>query len=155
MRTNRRFWTLGAGAGFTLATHDLEIRGAGELLGDEQSGQISAVGFSLYMEMLEQAVEALKRGETEARLRQDKKRAKRLLDRLTARERDVLTHVVNGNVSRDIADRLGISARTVEAHRNRIMQKLEVRNVAELVRLVVSATSGVRPEGAASSSDSA
>ncbi len=50
------------GAGFTLATHDLEIRGAGELLGDEQSGQIQSVGFSLYMEMLEQAVEALKSG---------------------------------------------------------------------------------------------
>ncbi|SEG28059.1 transcription-repair coupling factor [Vibrio hangzhouensis] len=50
------------GAGFTLATHDLEIRGAGELLGDEQSGQIQSVGFSLYMEMLEQAVEALKEG---------------------------------------------------------------------------------------------
>ncbi|MGV2990119.1 transcription-repair coupling factor [Vibrio sp. E150_011] len=50
------------GAGFTLATHDLEIRGAGELLGDEQSGQIHSVGFSLYMEMLEQAVEALKEG---------------------------------------------------------------------------------------------
>ncbi len=50
------------GAGFTLATHDLEIRGAGELLGDEQSGQIQSVGFTLYMEMLEQAVEALKSG---------------------------------------------------------------------------------------------
>lgn len=50
------------GAGFTLATHDLEIRGAGELLGDEQSGQIQSVGFTLYMEMLEQAVEALKDG---------------------------------------------------------------------------------------------
>ncbi|CAH0540655.1 transcription-repair coupling factor [Vibrio marisflavi] len=51
------------GAGFTLATHDLEIRGAGELLGDEQSGQIQSVGFTLYMEMLEQAVEALKNGQ--------------------------------------------------------------------------------------------
>ncbi len=50
------------GAGFTLATHDLEIRGAGELLGDEQSGQIQSIGFSLYMEMLEKAVEALKEG---------------------------------------------------------------------------------------------
>lgn len=50
------------GAGFTLATHDLEIRGAGELLGEEQSGQIQSVGFSLYMEMLEQAVQALKEG---------------------------------------------------------------------------------------------
>lgn len=50
------------GAGFTLATHDLEIRGAGELLGNEQSGQIQSVGFTLYMEMLEKAVEALKEG---------------------------------------------------------------------------------------------
>jgi transcription-repair coupling factor (superfamily II helicase) len=50
------------GAGFTLATHDLEIRGAGELLGEEQSGQIQEVGFSLYMELLERAVEALRSG---------------------------------------------------------------------------------------------
>ncbi|MCG8486506.1 MAG: transcription-repair coupling factor [Chromatiales bacterium] len=50
------------GAGFTLATHDLEIRGAGELLGDEQSGQIQEIGFALYTELLERAVEALKSG---------------------------------------------------------------------------------------------
>ncbi len=50
------------GAGFTLATHDLEIRGAGELLGEEQSGQIEEIGFSLYMELLERAVRALKSG---------------------------------------------------------------------------------------------
>jgi transcription-repair coupling factor (superfamily II helicase) len=50
------------GAGFTLATHDLEIRGAGELLGEDQSGSMSQVGFSLYMEMLDQAVTALKDG---------------------------------------------------------------------------------------------
>jgi transcription-repair coupling factor (superfamily II helicase) len=50
------------GAGFALATHDLEIRGAGELLGDEQSGQIQEVGFSLYVELLERAVQALKAG---------------------------------------------------------------------------------------------
>ncbi len=50
------------GAGFALATHDLEIRGAGELLGEDQSGQISSIGFSLYMDMLEQAVESLKNG---------------------------------------------------------------------------------------------
>ncbi|NVK21976.1 MAG: transcription-repair coupling factor [Kangiellaceae bacterium] len=50
------------GAGFTLATHDLEIRGAGELLGDEQSGQMQAIGFNLYMDMLEDAVKALKEG---------------------------------------------------------------------------------------------
>jgi transcription-repair coupling factor (superfamily II helicase) len=50
------------GAGFTLATHDLEIRGAGELLGDEQSGQIEEIGYNLYMELLERAVAALKSG---------------------------------------------------------------------------------------------
>ncbi|KFZ35987.1 transcription-repair coupling factor [Shewanella mangrovi] len=50
------------GAGFMLATQDLEIRGAGELLGEEQSGHISKIGFSLYMEMLESAVKALKQG---------------------------------------------------------------------------------------------
>ena len=51
------------GAGFTLATHDLEIRGAGELLGDEQSGQIQEIGFSLYTDMLGRAVDALRRGQ--------------------------------------------------------------------------------------------
>jgi transcription-repair coupling factor (superfamily II helicase) len=51
------------GAGYLLATHDLEIRGAGELLGDEQSGQIHSVGFSMYMDMLQRAVESLRRGE--------------------------------------------------------------------------------------------
>jgi len=52
------------GAGFTLATHDLEIRGAGELLGEEQSGQMHTIGFTLYMEMLERAVKAIKSGKT-------------------------------------------------------------------------------------------
>ena len=50
------------GVGFTLATHDLEIRGAGELLGDEQSGQIQEIGFSMYTELLDRAVKALKSG---------------------------------------------------------------------------------------------
>jgi transcription-repair coupling factor (superfamily II helicase) len=50
------------GSGFTLATHDLEIRGAGELLGDTQSGQIQEIGFSLYTELLGRAVESLRNG---------------------------------------------------------------------------------------------
>ncbi|MFD2165981.1 transcription-repair coupling factor [Thalassotalea euphylliae] len=65
------------GAGFTLATHDLEIRGAGELLGEDQSGQMSQVGFSLYMEMLDQAVAALKEGKEPT------------LDNLTAKQTEV------------------------------------------------------------------
>jgi transcription-repair coupling factor (superfamily II helicase) len=52
------------GAGFMLATHDMEIRGAGELLGDEQSGHIAAIGFALYIELLEAAVKSLREGKT-------------------------------------------------------------------------------------------
>ncbi len=50
------------GAGFTLASHDLEIRGAGELLGEEQSGHMHSIGFTLYSEMLAQTVKLLKQG---------------------------------------------------------------------------------------------
>ena len=50
------------GAGFTLATHDLEIRGAGELLGEDQSGQMAEIGFSLYTELLERAVRSIRLG---------------------------------------------------------------------------------------------
>ncbi|MDP1574927.1 MAG: transcription-repair coupling factor [Coxiellaceae bacterium] len=50
------------GVGFQLATHDLEIRGAGELLGEEQSGHMEAIGFSLYMDLLDETVKALKEG---------------------------------------------------------------------------------------------
>jgi transcription-repair coupling factor (superfamily II helicase) len=50
------------GIGFTLATHDLEIRGAGELLGEGQSGHMQAIGYTLYMDLLARAVEALKSG---------------------------------------------------------------------------------------------
>ena len=52
------------GAGFILASQDLEIRGAGELLGEEQSGQIASLGFSLYMDLLEDAVKAIRSGKT-------------------------------------------------------------------------------------------
>src|SRR5438067_5605622 len=52
------------GAGFQLASHDLDIRGAGNLLGDEQSGHIKEVGFELYQQMLEEAVLSLKAGVT-------------------------------------------------------------------------------------------
>ena len=52
------------GAGFQLASHDLDIRGAGNLLGEEQSGHIKEVGFELYQQMLEEAVMSLKAGIT-------------------------------------------------------------------------------------------
>jgi transcription-repair coupling factor (superfamily II helicase) len=52
------------GAGFTLASHDLDLRGAGNLLGDEQSGHIREVGIELYQQMLEDAVNAIRAGES-------------------------------------------------------------------------------------------
>ncbi|HEU4922291.1 MAG TPA: response regulator [Burkholderiales bacterium] len=57
------------------------------------------------------------------------------LARLTPREREVLEHAVDGKHAKEIASALGISPRTVEVHKTRIMEKLEVRNIAELVRL--------------------
>ena len=61
------------------------------------------------------------------------------LARLTEREREVLEHAVKGLHAKEIAAVLGISPRTVEVHRMRIMEKLEVRNIAELVRFAVAA----------------
>jgi transcription-repair coupling factor (superfamily II helicase) len=55
----------GLGAGFTLASHDLDIRGAGNLLGDAQSGHIREVGFELYQDMLEEAIAKLRSGEVD------------------------------------------------------------------------------------------
>ena len=66
------------------------------------------------------------------------------LARLTLREREVLDHAVRGLHAKEIAAALGISSRTVEVHKTRIMEKLEVRNIAELVRFAVSAE---RPSG--------
>jgi len=53
------------GAGFQLASHDLDLRGAGNLLGDEQSGHVKEVGYELYQQMVQDAVERLKNGEEE------------------------------------------------------------------------------------------
>src|SRR6202030_4119311 len=50
------------GAGFQIAMRDLEIRGAGNLLGDEQSGHVAALGFELYMQMLDEAVREAQEG---------------------------------------------------------------------------------------------
>jgi RNA polymerase sigma factor (sigma-70 family) len=60
------------------------------------------------------------------------------LDRLTAREREVFEHAAHGLHATEIAAALGISSRTVEVHKTRIMEKLEVRNLAELVRFAVA-----------------
>lgn len=60
------------------------------------------------------------------------------LARLTAREREVLEHAAQGLHAKEIAGALGISVRTVEVHKSRIMEKLEVRNIGELVRFAIT-----------------
>jgi RNA polymerase sigma factor (sigma-70 family) len=77
----------------------------------------------------------------ERRIRGDEARRADLekLGRLTAREREVLDRAAQGLHSKEIAAALGISPRTVEVHRTRIMEKLGVRNVAELVRFAIAA----------------
>lgn len=74
-------------------------------------------------------------------LRRNSRRADtQKLDRLTAREREVLHHAGRGLHAKEIAAALGISSRTVEVHKTRIMEKLGVRNMAELVRFAIVAT---------------
>ncbi|HEY3075951.1 MAG TPA: response regulator [Burkholderiales bacterium] len=78
----------------------------------------------------------------ERRLEREKTRRADLakLERLTPREREVLEYAARGLHAKEIGTTLGISARTVEVHKTRIMEKLGVRNIAELVRFAVAAS---------------
>ena len=67
----------------------------------------------------------------------ERERKKSRLDQLTGREREVLLGVANGRTNREIAEEFGISPRTVETHRERVMAKLRIRTVAGLTRFVV------------------
>ncbi|NMP16462.1 transcription-repair coupling factor [Thalassotalea sp. Y01] len=105
------------GAGFALATHDLEIRGAGELLGEDQSGQMASVGFSLYMEMLDQAVAALKEGKTPS------------LEDLTAKQTEVdlkLPAILPDDYIGDVNMRLSLYKRIASANNNDDLDDIQV-----------------------------
>lgn len=105
------------GAGFTLATHDLEIRGAGELLGEDQSGSMSQVGFSLYMEMLDQAVSALKEGKQLS------------LDQMTAQQTEVELRVaalLPDDYIFDVSLRLSIYKRIASAKTKNELDDIQV-----------------------------
>ena len=79
----------------------------------------------------------------EARLREgggpDKAAKEHARGKLTAREREVLEHAAKGLHAKEIAAALGISIRTVEVHKTRVMDKLGVRNIGELVRFALTA----------------
>jgi RNA polymerase sigma factor (sigma-70 family) len=75
----------------------------------------------------------------------ERERQRSRLEVLTAREREVLVRVANGRTNREIAEEFGISPRTVETHRERVMSKLRIRTVAGLTRFVVE--NGLTEEG--------
>lgn len=108
------------GAGFVLATHDLEIRGAGELLGEDQSGQIEAIGFSLYSDLLNRAVEALKSGREPD------------LDQPLALNSDIDLHtiaLIPEDYLSDIHQRLVLYKRIAQASNEQSLYDLEVEMI--------------------------
>ncbi len=112
--------TADLGAGFTLASHDLEIRGAGELLGEEQSGQMQGIGFSLYMDMLNETVEAMKRGETPN------------LDQPLSRGAEVNLHLpalIPDTYLPDVHNRLVMYQRIANAEHNAALKELQVEMI--------------------------
>jgi RNA polymerase sigma factor (sigma-70 family) len=89
--------------------------------------------------LLERVQEALESDEKDRAARADRDEIRARLATLTRRERDVLKLIVDGLSSKMIASELGISMKTVEAHRTSTMQKMQARNAAELVRLALTA----------------
>ncbi|MFZ5655513.1 MAG: transcription-repair coupling factor [Pseudomonadota bacterium] len=108
------------GAGFTLATHDLEIRGAGELLGEEQSGQMAEVGFSLYTELLERAVRSIRQGKLPD------------VDVVEARGADVELHIpalIPDDYLPDVHTRLTLYKRVSAARNTEELRELQVEMI--------------------------
>lgn len=99
-------------------------------------------------ELLDAVRRALRRGEQEQALRGRQLELERRIESLSAREREVLEHVLRGRLNKQIAGDLGINERTVKLHRTSIMTKMKVRAVAELARLVQEM--GERKSGAGS-----
>jgi RNA polymerase sigma factor (sigma-70 family) len=92
-----------------------------------------------YKQVVERVRECLARDAAERAGREARQLRAGRLAQLTTREREVLDLVVAGKLNREIAEALDISVKTVEAHRARLMEKLEVGSLAELVQAVVSA----------------
>ncbi|MGD7314294.1 response regulator transcription factor, partial [Ralstonia pseudosolanacearum] len=89
-------------------------------------------------ELRELVERMLSKARTEDSAAREQKAANDLLSRLTTREQQVLERIVAGRLNKQIADDLGISIKTVEAHRANIMEKLNVNTVADLLRLALS-----------------
>ena len=96
-------------------------------------------------ELLSAVKRALARDSREREVRLHRRQLSAHFETLTPREREVLTHVLRGQLNKQIAADLGIDERSVKRHRTSLMHKLQVQSVAELAQLAVEA--GMRPEG--------
>jgi len=106
------------GSGFVLATHDMEIRGAGSLLGDEQSGHMMEIGFDLYNELLARTVEAMRHGELSINPETDKPKNLDIQLRLPA--------LLPEDYIDDVKNRLVIYKRIAEAKNSRQLEELQI-----------------------------
>jgi two-component system response regulator FixJ len=88
--------------------------------------------------LLDRVQQALERDATDRKERAERERIATRLARLTPREREVMEGIVDGKLNKVIAADLGLSTRTVEIHRSRIMEKMQVRSVSNLVQMVLS-----------------
>jgi two-component system response regulator FixJ len=95
--------------------------------------------------LLEAVRKALARASLERAAASEKKDAEQRLERLTDRERDVLALLIAGDPNKIIAHKLGISPRTVEIHRSRLMEKTQAASLADLVRLAMAANVAIPP----------
>lgn len=115
------------GAGFHLASHDLEIRGAGELLGEEQSGQMQAIGFSLYLELIEKAVKTLR---NHGPLDSSKAIADLTFDFGRANEVDLgIPALIPNDYLPDVHSRLMFYKRISDAKNERELEQLQVEMI--------------------------
>jgi FixJ family two-component response regulator len=98
--------------------------------------------------VLERIEFSLAKARDNARLRQQADDFARRYESLTQREKEVLEYIVAGKLNKQIADLMDISIKTVEVHRSRVMEKMQVTNVAELVRQKLSFSEGAKKKPA-------
>jgi two-component system response regulator FixJ len=105
-----------------------------------KAGAVDFIEKPCHLQELQDAIgRALAIAEQGKRTAQEEEEAARRLSRLTQRERDVFERLIVGDANKSIANRLSISARTVEIHRARVMEKLQAKSLPELVRLALAA----------------
>lgn len=111
------------GTGFALATNDLEIRGAGELLGDKQSGVIQGIGFTLYMEMLERAIKTLKKSKDNNNIKHEE------TEKIKTEMDLQIAAIIPDSYVGDINQRLVLYKRIAEAKNQNELDELQIEMI--------------------------